>query len=272
MAGDGSLVNFPTVVTQAQNLVTEVYNNSGATITKGTVVYINGGQGNLPTITKAQANTEAASNQTIGLVRADITNMNNGYVTVAGTLIDLDTNGFSTGQTLYLSPSVAGGFTATKPTSPDHIVYVGIVVRAHPTQGVIEVKIQNTQELSESSDVLITTPTNGQILQYNGTTSLWNNVAGTTSSIAEGSNLYYTDARARDAISLTTNDNNGASTYNSTTGVLNIPTYTLAGLGGINLTSLSATSPLLYDNTTGVFSIQQSSGSQAGFLASMNLV
>jgi hypothetical protein len=267
VAGDGSLVNFPTVVTQAQNLVTEVYNNSGATITKGTVVYINGGQGNLPTITKAQANTEAASNQTIGLVRADITNMNNGYVTVAGTLIDLDTNGFSTGQTLYLSPSVAGGFTATKPTSPDHIVYVGIVVRAHPTQGVIEVKIQNTQELSESSDVLITTPTNGQILQYESATSLWKNVAGTTSSIAEGSNLYYTDARARGAVSLTTNDNNGASTYNSTTGVLNVPTYTLAGLGGINLTSLSATSPLLYDNTTGVFSIQQSSGSQAGFLS-----
>ena len=267
VAGDGSLVNFPTVVTQAQNLVTEVYNNSGATITKGTVVYINGGQGNLPTITKAQANTEVTSNQTIGLVRADITNNNNGFVTVAGTLIDINTNAFSTGQTLYLSPSVAGGFTATKPTSPDHIVYIGIVVRAHPTQGVIEVKIQNTQELSESSDVLITTPTNGQILQYESATSLWKNVAGTTSSIAEGSNLYYTDARARGAISLTTTGNNGASTYNSTTGVLNVPTYTLAGLGGINLTSLSATSPLLYDNTTGVFSIQQSSGSQAGFLS-----
>ena len=268
VAGDGSLVTFPTVVTQAQNLVTEVYNNSGATITKGTVVYINGGQGNLPTITKAQANTEVASNQTIGLVRADITNMNNGYVTVAGTLIDLDTNGFSTGQTLYLSPSVAGGYTSTKPTSPDHIVYIGIVVRAHPTQGVIEVKIQNTQELSESADVLITSPTGGQILQYNGTTSLWNNVAGTTTNITEGTNLYYTDARARAAVSLTTTGNNGASTYNSTTGVLNVPTYTLAGLGGINLTSLSATSPLAYNNTTGVFSIQQASGSQAGYLSS----
>ena len=268
VAGDGSLVPFPTVVTQAQNLVTEVYNNSGATIPKGTVVYINGGQGNLPTITLAQANNEVNSNQTIGLVRADITNMNNGYVTVAGTLIDLNTNGFSAGTTLYLSPTVAGGYTSTKPTAPNHIVYVGVVVRAHPTQGVIEVKIQNTQELNESADVLITTPTNGQILQYNGTTSLWNNVAGTTTNITEGTNLYYTDARARGAISLTTTGNNGASTYNSTTGVLNVPTYTLAGLGGINLTSLSATSPLLYNNTTGVFSIQQSSGSQAGFLSS----
>jgi hypothetical protein len=69
----------------------------------------------------------------------------------------------------------------------------------------------------------------------------------------------------QNAITLTTTGNNGASTFVSNT--LNIPTYTLAGLGGINLTSLSATSPLLYDNTTGVFSIQQASGSQAGFLS-----
>jgi hypothetical protein len=268
VAGDGSLVTFPTSIDAAGNLVTEVYNSTGATLTKGTVVYINGGQGNLPTVTKAQANSEANSAQTYGLVRADITNMNNGYVTVAGSLGDLNTNGFTDGTTLYLSPTTAGAYTSTKPTSPDHIVYIGVVVRAHPTQGVIEVNIQNTQELSESSDVLITSPTGGQILQYDGTASLWKNVAGTTSNISEGTNLYYTDARARGAISLTTTGNNGASTYNSTTGALNVPTYTLAGLGGINLTSLSATSPLLYNNTTGVFSIQQASGSQAGYLSS----
>jgi hypothetical protein len=69
----------------------------------------------------------------------------------------------------------------------------------------------------------------------------------------------------QNAISLTTTGNSGASTFIGTT--LNVPTYTLAGLGGINLTSLSATSPLLYDNTTGVFSIQQANGSQAGFLS-----
>lgn len=175
IAGNGTLVTFPSIISEAQNLVTEVYNSTGATIAKGSVVYINGGQGNLPTITKAQADTEVASNQTIGLVRADITNMNNGYVTVAGRLENLDTQAYSVGTTLYLSPSVAGGYTSTKPTSPDHIVYVGIIVRSHPTQGVIEVKIQNTQELSESSDVLITSPANNEGLFYDGTTSLWKN-------------------------------------------------------------------------------------------------
>ena len=50
------------------------------------------------------------------------------------------------------------------------------------------------------------------------------------------------------ALTLTTTGNNGSATLIS--GTLNIPTYTLAGLGGISLTSLSASSPLLYNNTT----------------------
>ena len=280
------------MVTQAQNLVTEVYNNTGATLTKGTVVYINGGQGNLPTVTKAQANSDATSAQTYGVVRTDITNMNNGYITVIGNLDNIDTQAYSAGTQLYLSGTTAGAWTDVKPYAPIHLVYVGIVVRSHPTQGVVEIRIQNGYEMDELHNVSAQNPNNGDILQYVSSTSLWTKTAGTTTNIAEGTNLYYTqarfdsafgakttsnltegtnlyytDTRSRGAISLTTTGNNGASTYNSTTGVLNVPTYTLAGLGGINLTSLSATSPLLYDNTTGVFSIQQSSGSQAGFLS-----
>lgn len=53
-----------------------------------------------------------------------------------------------------------------------------------------------------------------------------------TTAVTEGNNLYYTDARARGAITLTTTGSSGASTYSSTTGVFNIPTYTLSGLGG----------------------------------------
>ncbi len=265
--GDGTLATFPTTIDQAKKLVTEVYNSTGATLTKGTVVYINGGQGNLPTVTKALASADNTSAQTYGVVQSDITNNNNGFVVVIGSLNDIDTQAYASGTQLYLSGTTAGEWTSTKPYAPIHLVYVGIVVRSHPTQGVVEIRIQNGYEMDELHDVSAQNPNNGDILQYVSSTSLWTKTAGTTSAIAEGSNLYYTDARARGAISLTTTGNNGASTYNSTTGVLNVPTYTLAGLGGINLTSLSATSPLLYDNTTGVFSIQQSSGSQAGFLS-----
>ena len=42
----------------------------------------------------------------------------------------------------------------------------------------------------------------------------------------------------------------------------------LTNLGGIGLTSLSATTPLSYNNTTGVFTISQASASSNGYLAS----
>jgi hypothetical protein len=72
--------------------------------------------------------------------------------------------------------------------------------------------------------------------------------------LATPTNKYFTDARARGAISLTVTGNSGASTYSSGTGVLNVPTYTLAGLGGISATFLSGTSGISYNSGTGVIS------------------
>jgi len=249
--GDGTLATFPSIISQAQNLVTEVYNSTGATLTKGTVVYINGGQGNLPTVTKALASGDSTSAQTYGIVQADITNMNNGYVVVAGRLADIDTQAFSVGTQLYLSSTTAGAYTSTKQYAPAHLVYIGIIVRSHPTQGIIEVKIQNGYELDELHNVAAQSPSNGDILQYVSSTSLWTKVAGTTSNIAEGSNLYYTDARSRAALSFTA----GSGAYNSTTGVITIPTNTnqlTNGANYITLASLSAGAGISYNNTTGV--------------------
>ena len=249
--GDGTLATFPSIISQAQNLVTEVYNKTGATLTKGTVVYINGGQGNLPTVTKALASGDSTSAQTYGIVQADITNNNNGFVVVAGRLSDIDTQAFTEGTQLYLSSTTAGAYTSTKQYAPAHLVYVGIIVRSHPTQGIIEVKIQNGYELDELHNVAAQSPSNGDILQYVSSTSLWTKVAGTTSNIAEGSNLYYTDARSRAALSFTA----GSGAYNSTTGVITIPTNNnqiTNGANYITLASLSAGAGISYNNTTGV--------------------
>jgi hypothetical protein len=62
-------------------------------------------------------------------------------------------------------------------------------------------------------------------------------VSGTYPSFTVASTItQYTDALARAAISLTVSGSSGASTYNNTTGVLNVPTYTLSGLGGVPTT------------------------------------
>ena len=270
VAGDGSLVTFPTIITQAQNLVAEVYNNTGATLTKGTIVYINGGQGNLPTVTKAIATSDPTSAQTFGFINVDLTNNNNGYVTIIGRLENIDTQAYANGTQLYLSGTTAGTYTSTKPQAPIHLVYVAIVVRSHPTQGVLEVKIQNGVEMDEIHDVQITSIANGNILQYSSADSLWHNVAGTTTNIAEGTNLYYTDTRARASISTTAT----GLTYTSGTGVLSltagyvIPTTTSATEWDTAYTNriTSATSPLSI--TSNVISIAQATTSTSGYLSS----
>jgi hypothetical protein len=171
--GDGTLATFPSTTNEALTLIREVYNESGATLTKGTVVYISGGHGNLPTVTKALAVGDATSAQTFAIVQSNISNMSNGYVVVAGGIDNLDTQAYAAGTALYLSPTVAGGYTSTKPYAPSHLVYIGVVIRSHPTQGVIEVKIQNGYELDELHNVSAQSPDDGMIISYVASTSLW---------------------------------------------------------------------------------------------------
>jgi hypothetical protein len=72
-----------------------------------------------------------------------------------------------------------------------------------------------------------------------------------TSQVTELTNLYFTDARSRAALSFTA----GSGAYNSTTGVITIPTNNnqiTNGSNFITLGSLSAGTGISYNNTTGV--------------------
>jgi hypothetical protein len=166
----------PKTLSSAIKLVSLVRNQTGATLTKGTIVYINGGSGNKPTVTKAIATSDATSAQTYGVVQANIGNNKNGYVVVIGSLEGLNTSAYAPGTQLYLSSTVAGTWTSTKQLAPAHLVYVGIVVRQHVNQGVVEVKIQNGYELDEIHDVQIISPSNGDTIVYNSASQLWKNV------------------------------------------------------------------------------------------------
>jgi hypothetical protein len=73
----------------------------------------------------------------------------------------------------------------------------------------------------------------------------------TTAQVTESGNLYYTDTRARLALSFAA----GSGAYNSTTGVITIPTNNnqiTNGSNYITLGSLSAGVGISYNNTTGV--------------------
>ena len=180
----------------SRSLVVSVRNQSGGTMTAGTVVYINGSTGNLPTIAKAIATSDATSAQTLGLVQTSIANNGTGLVVVRGILGNLNTSGLTEGQQLYLSPTTAGMYTTTKQYAPNHLVYIGIVTRAHPTQGSIEVAVQNGFEMDELHNVSAQSPANGDTLRWNAATSLWEKSAlgtlatqsGTFSGTSSGTN------------------------------------------------------------------------------------
>lgn len=134
-------------------------NNTGMQINNGQVVYINGSTGTNSTIALARADAEATS-LIIGIATHDIANNTVGKVVVFGLANDLDTSAFTDGQEVFLSAATAGALTSTPPASPNFVVRIGIVERAHPTQGKILVQpdkaLSNNNSLGTSQRVAAT--------------------------------------------------------------------------------------------------------------------
>jgi hypothetical protein len=171
---NGSIIDLAvSEASPASTLLVAVRNTTGSTLTKGTAVYISGASGQRSTVSKALATSDATSAQTLGLITSNLSNNSNGYVTVIGLISDIDTSAYSDGAQLYLSPSTAGALTATKPYAPNHLVYVAVVEYSHPTHGKLLVKVQNGYELDELHNVSAQSPTTGQTIVYNESTSLW---------------------------------------------------------------------------------------------------
>lgn len=166
---------------EANSLTTTVFNKTNNTIPKFSVVYIDGGQGDQPTIQLSLASTEMASSKSYGITAENISSMSTGKVIVYGALSGLNTDQFNpsapqgdvNGVTLWLSPTISGGVTTTKPYAPYHAVAVGTIVRTHQNEGIVEVRIQNGFELQELHNVATTGALGGQFLQYNSSSSLW---------------------------------------------------------------------------------------------------
>ncbi len=163
-----------------QNVV-RVYNNTGADIQAGKIVYINGAQGNTPTVATASWEIDPSSASTIGFAATTISGSGgnrHGYVITNGLITNINTNGIAVGSRLFLSSS--GTFTDVAPDAPLHEVRLGVVVVNNATTGVIYVNIVNGFELTELHDVRTTSESNGDLLVYSA--SLWTNSKALTGS------------------------------------------------------------------------------------------
>lgn len=143
------------------------------------VCIVAGATGQRLSVKLARADSDINSAGTLGIVAENIDKNLEGFICTTGTLENLNTSGSLQGETwadgdsLYLSGTTFGAITNVKPSAPIHEVRVGYVEYAHATKGKIYVKIDNGYELDELHNVSITTPANGNFLEYNGT--LWVN-------------------------------------------------------------------------------------------------
>lgn len=112
-----------------QEQVQRVSNQTGANILTGAVVRANGSTGQQLTVTKAQANSETNSKATLGVATETLVNGASGFVTTEGLVTGMNTSAFADGDMLWLSPTVAGGLTNTKPSDPNKIVLIGYCVK-----------------------------------------------------------------------------------------------------------------------------------------------
>lgn len=175
---NSTLNGFQCIGTSPNSLFAYVTNaETSTTITKGQAVYVFGGQGDRITVKLASNQSDLTSAQTIGIVvTSSIAANQRGIIIVQGQLDGLSlfpTSTWADGDFVYLG-ATAGTVTKTKPYAPDHLVYLGYVVKASAgSAGRMYVKVQNGYEMQELHNVSAQNPNDGDLLKYNTTTSLW---------------------------------------------------------------------------------------------------
>jgi hypothetical protein len=209
-----------------QDDVWYVKNQSGSTITKGTVVYASGTLGASGRITIAPmiADGTIPSRFLLGIVAENILNGEDGYVIAKGKIRQINTNAFNDGDVLWLSPTVAGTLTATEPTAPNLKLAIAFVVYK-ATNGILAVRVTTGTRIADASDVEYAGAADNSFLVYNSATGVWEDeavsifktiaVAGQSSVVADT----YTDTLTLAAgtnVSITTNATTDTITINST--------------------------------------------------------
>lgn len=118
-----------------------VYNDTGATISNGTPVYLTGESGATPTVSVARADTTPEEAQAVGVATHDIENNTVGYITVRGLIADVDTSHLTVGAPVHVA--VGGGTVTQSPSYPYYPTEVGICLISAAVGGCIYVSISH---------------------------------------------------------------------------------------------------------------------------------
>jgi hypothetical protein len=186
------------------------YCKATATITKGQVVMFTGAVGASGVPTGAPATGITDGNYIMGIAAENIANNGFGLIQSFGTLRNVNTSGYADGDILWYNPAVTGGLTKTKPVAPNVKAQMAAVINGGSAGGgTILIRINAGSTLGGSdSNAEIATPSNGQIITYDGLDGYWKNTdltAGTAISVSESTTgvLTITNTAPDQVVSLT---------------------------------------------------------------------
>jgi hypothetical protein len=180
-----------------------VKNQTGSTITKGSIVYANGtvGASGRITIDKFIADGSIDAKYLLGITAHDLSNGEDGYVISFGKIRKVNTDTFAAGAILYPSPTVAGVWTDVEPVAPNIDMPIGFCINSHVNNGTIAIRVASGYNLSELHDVAITSPVDKSSLYYSG--GLWRDttaallVSDTASMLSNYATKQYADTTGR---------------------------------------------------------------------------
>jgi len=209
-----------------------VKNQTGSTITKGSLVYANGtvGASGRLTVAKFIANGTIDSKYLLGITAHDLSNGEDGYVISFGKIRQVNTDTFANGAILYPSPTVAGAWTDVEPKAPDLNMPIGFCINSSNNNGTIAIRVQSGYKLHEIQDVDTTGLNANEGLVFNGSYFVASN----------GKLLTPSDTTSLSSrIDTKLNTTTAASTYlplsgGILTGALNGTTGTFTGLNVVN--------------------------------------
>jgi len=118
-------------------------NNTCCTITDGKAVKVIGYDAAADALEIEPAKSDIVNGVSVGMTTTSMTAGATGLVTTFGRVNDLDTSSFSAGDVVYVSPTVAGDITATRPAIPTQI---GIVGKVDACTGFINVLVKELEK------------------------------------------------------------------------------------------------------------------------------
>jgi hypothetical protein len=156
-----------------------VKNQTGSTITKGSIVYANGtvGASGRITIDKFIADGSIDAKYLLGITAHDLSNGEDGYVISFGKIRKVNTDTFAAGAILYPSPTVAGVWTDVEPIAPNIDMPIGFCINSHANNGTIAIRVASGYKLHELHDLAISSPIENSSLYYKG--GLWRDTTAT---------------------------------------------------------------------------------------------